>query len=124
MHKTTDGGQTWTLISPDLTRNDKTKQQYSGALGVTRDSTGVEVYRVIFALEESPVTAGLLWAGSDDGLLHLSRDEGKNWEKITPTGLPEYSIINAIDLSRSNAGRAIVTAYRLHAERLRRRTPT
>ena len=82
------------MISPDLTRNDKTKQDYSGASGITRDDTGVEVYDTIFAFEESPVTPGLLWAGSDDGLLHISRDNGKNWQKITPTGLPEWSTIN------------------------------
>ena len=112
VHRTTDGGQTWDVISPDLTRNDKAKQQGAGATGVTQDNTGVEVYNTVFAFEESPATAGLLWAGSDDGLLHLSRDNGKTWTKITPTGLPEWSTINVIELSKANAGRAIVTAYR------------
>lgn len=112
VHKTTDGGQSWTIISPDLSRNDKTKQDYSGGKGITRDNTGVEVYSVVFSFEESPVTRDLLWAGSNDGLLHLSRDGGKNWEKITPTGLPEDSTVNAIELSKKDAGRAIVTAYR------------
>ena len=112
VHRSNDGGQTWDVISPDLTRNDKTKQDYSGGKGITRDSTGVEVYDTIFAFEESPVTPGLLWAGSDDGLLHLSRDNGKTWQKITPTGLPDWSTINVIELSKKDAGRAIVTAYR------------
>jgi hypothetical protein len=112
VHKSVDGGQTWNTISPDLTRNDKSKQDYSGVNGITRDDTGVEVYDTIFAFEESPVTAGLFWAGTDDGLLHLSRDGGKSWTKITPTGLPEWSTVNVIDLSPKNAGRAIVTAYR------------
>jgi hypothetical protein len=112
VHKSVDGGQTWDVISPDLTRNDKAKQDYSGKSGVTQDDTGVEVYDTIFAFEESPVTPGLLWAGTDDGILNLSRDNGKSWMKITPTGLPEWSTINAIDLSPKNAGRAIVTAYR------------
>jgi photosystem II stability/assembly factor-like uncharacterized protein len=112
VHRSSDGGQTWDVISQDLTRNDKSKQDYSGRNGVTQDDTGVEVYDTIFAFEESPVTPGLLWAGSDDGLLHLSRDNGKTWTKITPTGLPEWSTINVIDLSPKNAGRAIVTAYR------------
>jgi photosystem II stability/assembly factor-like uncharacterized protein len=112
VHRTTDAGQTWDVISPDLTRNDKSKQDYSGGKGITRDSTGVEVYDTIFAFEESPVTPGLLWAGSDDGLLSISQDGGKNWRKITPTGLPEWSTINAIELSKKDAGRAIVTAYR------------
>jgi len=112
VHRTSDGGQTWQVISPDLTRNDKTKQDFSGGKGITRDSTGVEIYDTIFAFEESPVTAGLFWAGTDDGLLQLSRDSGKTWTKITPTGLPEWSTINVIDLSPKNAGRAVVTAYR------------
>jgi len=112
VHRSKDHGLNWERISPDLTRNDKTKQDYSGHGGITNDDTGAEVYDTIFAFEESPVTPGLLWAGSDDGLLHLSRDAGKTWEKITPTGLPEWSTINVIDLSAKNAGRAIVTAYR------------
>jgi hypothetical protein len=112
VHRSADGGQTWDVISPDLTRNDRSKQDYSGAKGITRDDTGVEVYDTIFAFEESPATPGLLWAGSDDGLLQLSRDNGRNWTKITPTGLPEWSTINVIELSPKNAGRAIVTAYR------------
>jgi photosystem II stability/assembly factor-like uncharacterized protein len=112
VHRSHDGGQTWDVISPDLTRNDKTKQDYAGGSGITRDDTGVEVYSVIFAFEESPVTAGLFWAGSDDGLVHISRDAGKNWQKITPPGLPDFATINVIELSPKNAGRAIVTAYR------------
>jgi photosystem II stability/assembly factor-like uncharacterized protein len=112
VHRSKDGGQNWEKISPDLTRNDKSKQDYAGGKGITRDSTGVEVYDTIFAFEESPVTAGVLWAGSDDGLLHISMNNGGSWTKITPTGLPEWSTINVIDLSPKNAGRAIVTAYR------------
>ena len=112
VHRSKDHGLNWEKISPDLTRNDKTKQDYSGHGGITFDDTGAEVYDTIFAFEESPVTAGVLWAGSDDGLLHISKDAGKTWEKITPTGLPEWSTINVIDPSPKNAGRAIVTAYR------------
>ena len=112
VHRSKDGGQTWDVISPDLTRNDKTKQNFSGGDGITRDSTGVEVYCTVFVFEESPATAGLLWAGSDDGLLHISRDAGKTWQNITPTGLPEFSTINAIDLNAKLPGRAVVTAYR------------
>lgn len=112
VHRSKDGGQTWEVISKDLTRNDKSKQDYSGAKGITRDDTGVEVYGTIFAFEESPVTPGLLWAGSDDGLVSISRDNGKTWSNITPRDLPEFSTVNVIDLSPKNAGRAIVTAYR------------
>src|SRR4029079_2416132 len=104
VHRSKDGGQTWERISGDLTRNDRTKQDYSGGEGITRDDTGVEVYNTVFAFEESAITAGLLWAGSDDGLLHISRDNGKNWTRITPPGLPDLSTINVIDLSAKNAG--------------------
>ncbi len=112
VHRSKDNGQNWERISPDLTRNDKTKQDYAGGTGITRDSTGVEVYNTIFSFEESPVTPGVLWAGSDDGLLHISMNNGAKWDRITPPGLPEWSTINTIDLSAKNAGRAIVTAYR------------
>src|SRR5262249_60351012 len=88
VHRSGDGGQTWEIISPDLTRNDKTKQDFSGAKGITRDDTGVEVYDTIFAFEESPSTPGLLWGGTDDGLLKLSRGNGKTGHKTTTTGLP------------------------------------
>jgi len=67
VHRTTDGGMSWDVISPDLTRNDKRRQQYSGGEGVSRDNTGVEVYSTIFAFEESQTTPGLIWTGSDDG---------------------------------------------------------
>jgi photosystem II stability/assembly factor-like uncharacterized protein len=112
VHRSKDGGQTWERISDDLTRNDKSKQNYSGGEGITRDSTGVEVYGTIFSFEESPVTAGLLWAGSDDGIVQLSRDNGKTWARVTPPGMPEFGTVNSIDLSTTNAGRAIVTVYR------------
>jgi photosystem II stability/assembly factor-like uncharacterized protein len=112
VHRSKDGGNQWEKISGDLTRNDRTKQDYSGGEGITRDDTGVEVYNTVFAFEESSVTPGLLWAGSDDGLLHISRDNGKNWARITPPGLPDLSTINVIDLSPKNAGQAVVTAYR------------
>ena len=111
VHRSKDGGQNWDVISPDLTRNDKTKQDFSGGNGITRDDTGVEVFGTVFVFEESPATPGLLWAGSDDGLLHISKDAGKTWQNITPAGLPEFSTINSIDVSKV-AGRAVVTAYR------------
>jgi photosystem II stability/assembly factor-like uncharacterized protein len=112
VHRSKDGGVNWETISRDLTRNDKKTQNYSGGEGITRDSTGVEVYATIFAFEESPVTAGLLWAGSDDGLVHLSRDNGKTWQPITPPGLPEFSTVNVIDLSPKDAGTAVISVYR------------
>ena len=112
VHRTRDGGHRWEVISPDLTRNDGTKQDYSGGRGITRDNTGVEVYGTIFAFEESPHAAGLLWAGSDDGRVHLSRDGGGAWTEITPPGMPEFGVVNVIDLSAHDAGRAHVAVYR------------
>src|SRR5690606_14447555 len=76
VHRSSDKGKTWEIISPDLTRNDPSKQDYSGKDGVSRDNTGVEVYNTIFALEESNSVPGLIWAGSDDGLIHITRDNG------------------------------------------------
>ena len=94
--KTTDEGQSWTPISPDLTRNDKSKMGPSGG-PITKDNTSVEYYGTIFAAAESPLEKGLLWAGSDDGLLHVSRDGGQNWKNVTPKGMPEWIMINAIE---------------------------
>jgi photosystem II stability/assembly factor-like uncharacterized protein len=111
VHRTRNGGLDWEVISPDLTRNDKRRLGYSGGEGITRDSTGVEVYATIFAFEESPKVPGLLWAGSDDGLVHVSRDNGKNWKNITPPGLPE-GCVNVIDLSAHDPGRAHIAVYR------------
>ncbi len=111
VHRTTDHGANWDVISPDLTRNDKRRQQYSGGEGITRDNTGVEVYATIFAFEESPTTPGLFWAGSDDGLVHVSRDNGKTWTNVTPADWPEGTI-NTIDPSDHDPGRAFVVMHR------------
>jgi photosystem II stability/assembly factor-like uncharacterized protein len=113
VHRSADGGQTWQVISPDLTRNERSKQALSGG-PITKDNTGVEVYGTIFALEPSPLQEGLLWAGSDDGLVHLSRDDGQTWSDITPKRMPEWGQVNAIELSAHGAGRAFlaVTRYR------------
>ncbi len=108
---TRDGGTTWTAISPDLTRNDKTKQQPSGG-ELTIDDTGTEYYDTVFALAESPLQKGLIWAGTDDGLLHITRDGGKNWENITPKDLPEWSKVSQIDASAHDAGTAWVAIDR------------
>ena len=78
-----DQGRSWKAISPDLTRNDKSKQQPSGG-PITLDITSVEYYDTVFALAESPGSKGLLWAGSDDGLVHVTRDDGASWTNVTP----------------------------------------
>lgn len=116
LFKTTDGGQTWSAISPDLTRNDKSKQQWAGG-PITGDNTGVETYDTIFCVAESPLRAGLIWVGSDDGLVHVTRDGGKNWKDVTAgmTGIPEWGTIDMIEPSHFDAGTAyvVVDAHRL-----------
>jgi photosystem II stability/assembly factor-like uncharacterized protein len=107
--KTTDEGNSWTVISPDLTRNDKSKQGASGG-PITKDNTSVEYYATIFALMESPVQAGTIWAGSDDGMVHLSRDGGKNWSNVTPPEsiMPEWIQVNSLEASPHDPATAYV----------------
>ena len=111
--KTTDRGVNWQEISPDLTRNDPEKQGLNGG-PFTNEQAGAEYYNTIFYIAESPVSAGELWVGADDGKLHLTRDEGKNWTDITPHK-PEAQV-NAIDLSAHKQGKAYVavTGYKLN----------
>src|SRR5216684_4098369 len=116
--KTTDGGAHWEAISPDLTRNDKSKQQPSGG-PITIDDTGTEYYDTVFAIAESPVTKGLIWAGTDDGLIQLTRDGGKSWTNVTPKDLPEWSRISQIDASPHDAGTVYVAAERHQFDDLR-----
>nr|MCS5688894.1 hypothetical protein [Acidimicrobiales bacterium] len=96
--RSTDQGSSWEPISPDLTRNDPTKMQPSGG-PVTLDTSGAETYCTIFAFVESAHEAGVFWAGSDDGLVNISRDGGETWTNITPPTLPEWSQIATIELS-------------------------
>ena len=111
LFKTTDGGMSWTIISPDLTRNDKSKQASSGG-PITKDNTGVEVYDTIFSVVESPVQKDLIWAGSDDGLVHLTRDGGQKWENITPKAMPEWGTVSMIEVSPRDAGTAYLAVER------------
>ena len=115
IHMTSDKAKNWEVISPDLTRRlleqDPEKAEIPGG-PIQNDATGVEVYSSIFALEESPHNEGEIWAGSDDGLIHITRDGGKNWENITPKKIiPFQGTINKIELSSSKPGRAIVAVY-------------
>jgi len=109
--QTTNGGATWQIISPDLTRNDKSKMQSTGG-PITKDNTSVEYYCTVFAGAESPVEPGVIWAGSDDGLIHVTRDGGQHWDNVTPSKsiMPEWIMINEIDASPFDKGTAYVAA--------------
>jgi photosystem II stability/assembly factor-like uncharacterized protein len=107
VHVTENEGQSWKIISPDLTRNDPEKLKSSGG-PITQDNTSVEYYCTIFAAQESPITEGLLWVGSDDGLIHVTKDGGQNWENVTPKGMPDWMMINSIEPSAFDAGTCYV----------------
>jgi photosystem II stability/assembly factor-like uncharacterized protein len=106
-----DEGQTYKVISPDLTRHDPRTLGSSGG-PITKDQTSVEYYATVFTIAESPRTAGVIWAGSDDGLINITRDGGKTWKNVTPPGLPEWTRISMIDASNFSAGTAYVAANR------------
>lgn len=111
VHMTTNEGQTWELLSGDLTRNDPTKLGSSGG-PITQDNTSVEYYCTIFAANESPIKEGLLWVGSDDGLIHVTKDGGQSWENVTPPNMPEWNMINSIEPSYFDEGTCYVAATR------------
>ena len=111
LHRSRDLGASFEVLSPDLTRNDPDKLRASGG-PITRDNTGAEVYCTIFALAECPHEAGVLWAGTDDGLVHLSRDGGRSWRDITPPQLPDWALISIIEPSPHQAGAAYLAATR------------
>jgi len=110
VHRTQNGGQSWETISPDLTLNDRSRMGPSG--GLTGDNIGVEYAGVVFGIAESPIEAGLIWAGTNDGLLHVTRDNGENWTNVTGNvpGLPEWIAIRSIAPSRYAAGTAYMAA--------------
>src|SRR5512141_1058939 len=107
--RTANGGQTWEAISPDLTRNDKAKQKWSGGPS-TGDNTGVETYDTVFAIAESPKQPGVIWAGTDDGLVQVTRDAGKTWTNVTAKmpGIPDWATVSIIEPSPFDAGTAYV----------------
>jgi photosystem II stability/assembly factor-like uncharacterized protein len=111
LHVTTNGGQSWEIISPDLTRNDSTKLGPSGG-PITKDNTSVEYYCTIFAAAESHHEAGVIWTGSDDGLLHLTRDGGKTWKNVNPDGMPEWMMINSVEIDPFNKGGLYIAGTR------------
>ncbi|MEO0571639.1 MAG: glycosyl hydrolase [Bacteroidota bacterium] len=111
LHVTTNEGQSWKTISPDLTRGLPETIKSSGG-PITQDNTGAEFYSNIFVINESPTEKGVIWVGSDDGLIHISRDNGQNWENITPPESisPKLNMINCIDPSPFQKGTAYVAA--------------
>jgi photosystem II stability/assembly factor-like uncharacterized protein len=109
--RSTNEGMSWDVISPDLTRNDASKLVSSGG-PITKDNTSVEYYGTIFTFAESPLQKGVLWSGSDDGVVQISRDGGITWQIVTPKDLPEWSRISLIDASPHDAGTAYLAAKR------------
>ncbi|MEM6604842.1 MAG: sialidase, partial [Pseudomonadota bacterium] len=109
VHRTTNGGQSWEVVSPDLSLDDESKQQFSG--GLTGDNIGVEYANVVYALDESPLKQGLLWAGTNDGLVHVSQDGGANWNNVTANipRIPSYGAVRNIEASKYNEGTAYLT---------------
>ncbi len=105
--KSSDAGQSWRIISPDLTRNDKAKQRYSGG-PVNLDISGAETYDTLLSLELAPTDQKVMWAGSDDGLVHVTRDGGKHWDLVTPPGAPRWGRVFKIGVSPFDAGTAYV----------------
>ncbi len=111
LHATTNRGQSWELLSPDLTTNDSTKLGSSGG-PITKDNTGVEYYCTIFAACESPYEKDLLWTGSDDGFIHVSKDGGKNWENVTPKDAPKFMMWNSVEPDPFKKGAAYFAGTR------------
>lgn len=114
LHVTENEGQTWKIISPDLTRNEAEKLKSSGG-PITQDNTGVEYYATIFAAAESPLKEGLIWAGTDDGRIHVTRDGGANWTEVTSSKMPKYLMINSVDPSPFDEGTCYIagTQYKM-----------
>ncbi len=109
--KSTNEGHTWEAVTPDLTRNDPDKLEPSGG-PITNDNTGAEAYCTIFALAESPHEQGVYWAGSDDGLVHVSRDNMQTWENVTPKDLPDWALVSIIEPSPHDPATAYIAATR------------
>jgi len=112
VHRSTDGGFNWEIISPDLTTDNPKYLDLIPGGPVQHDATGVEIYSSIFSFAESPHLEGELWAGSDDGRVHISRNGGESWQEITPDEMPEDGTVNTIELSSHSSGKAYMAVYR------------
>jgi photosystem II stability/assembly factor-like uncharacterized protein len=111
LYRTSDRGGSWQAVSADLTRNDKSKQQASGG-PITKDITSVEYYDTIFAIAESPRRKGMIWVGTDDGLIQLTQDDGAHWTNVTPAAMPAWGTVSMIEASRYDADTAYVAVDR------------
>ena len=111
VHRSTDRGTSWQTISPDLTTNTPEHQAYSGG-PINHDITGVEIYNTIFSITVSPHAPDVVWAGTDDGRVHVTRDNGVTWRDVTPNGMPQYGTVDFIDVSPHRAGRAYLAVQR------------
>ena len=111
LHKTTDEGKTWEIISPDLTAFEDDKQVISGS-PITRDITGEEFYSTIYSIRESPVTQGVIWVGANDGPVHVTRDGGASWDKVTPESCPPNGRVDSVEPSPHRAGKAYFSVLR------------
>jgi photosystem II stability/assembly factor-like uncharacterized protein len=118
LYKSNDGGMSWEAISPDLTRNDKAKQTASGG-SITIDDSGTEYYDTIFTVAESRLKPGLLWVGTDDGVIHITQDGGKTWTNVTPKAMPEWSRVSLIEASPFDAGTAYAAVDRHQNDELK-----
>ncbi len=118
VHRSTNEGQSWEVVSPDLSGNDEEKFDMAGG-PITHDITGVEIYSALLVIEESPLERGVLWTGSNDGRVHISRDNGETWNDITPEEMPQPATVNRIDLSAHEPGKAYLAAYRYRLDDFR-----
>jgi photosystem II stability/assembly factor-like uncharacterized protein len=109
--RSTDRGMSWTRISGDLTTDTEAHQDYAGE-PITKDNTGVEIFNTVFSLRVSPHSAETLWAGTDDGRVWLSQDDGSNWNEITPDALPQYGTVQRIEVSPHDPGTAYIAVHR------------
>jgi photosystem II stability/assembly factor-like uncharacterized protein len=111
LHRSTDDGVSWQVISPDLTAHEKEFQVVPGS-PITRDVTGEEVYSSIYSMDESPIEHGVIWVGANDGPVHVTRDDGKSWKNVTPKDLPPGGRVQNIDASHIRKGSAYIAVYR------------
>ena len=115
VHRTTDGGQTWTNISPDLTRHDPKTLMPSGG-PISLDNTGAETYATIFAIAESQLQQGLIWTGSDDGFVYVTKNDGKEWKNVTPKNLPSWALISIVEPSHYDPASCYISATRYKSD--------